>query len=146
MAWKPKPKPSAPKRKPLFPATLLAEIEVESELFLAAIDDLAEAGTLPRRERPSVVRVTVDSYCDFYGLDPDAAVEPKDMLGMAALSSRILAAAEVMTQAGISNDGERMPAIAEAACAARLIDKDGRPAFQLLDFLAALDRAEAAGR
>jgi hypothetical protein len=144
MARKPRPKPPAPDREPLFPPTLLAEVEVEPELFLAAIDDLAEAATLPRRERPNVLRVALDSYWDFYGLDPDTAAAPEDVVGMAALAARIAAAAEVMEQAGIIDDGERLPAIAEAACAARLIDKDGRPGFQLLDFLAALARAEAA--
>jgi hypothetical protein len=65
------------------------------------------------------------------------------MLGMAALASRIAAMGEAVTQAGITDAAERMPAIAEASCAARLIDREGRPAFQLLDFLAALARAEA---
>ena len=139
-----KPKPPARDREPLIPPTLLAEVEVEPELFVAAIDDLVEAVALARRQRRSLVTVALDCYCDFYGLDPDAAADPEDMLGMAALAARIAAAADVMEQAGITDAGERTPAIAEAACAARLIDKDGRPGFQLLDFLAALARAEAA--
>jgi hypothetical protein len=128
------------------PAELLAEVEVDPDAFVAVLDGLAEAAALPRRKRPDMMTVTVESYCDFYGLDPDAATTPEDIVEMAALAARISAAAEVMAQAGIVADPHRVTAMATAACSARLIDKDGRPAFQLLDFLAVMARAEALER
>jgi hypothetical protein len=97
---------------------------------------------LPRRKRVDPIEAALLSYCDFYGIDPDSAPEPETMLEMAALTSRPAALTEVVEQAGLGGDPERMPALAEAACTARLIERDGRPAFQLLDFLAALARAE----
>ena len=96
-----------------------------------------------RRKRPGVIEAAVLSYCDFYGLDPDGLLEPPAMLEMAALASRLSALMDLAEGIPKSEDPGCYRAIAEAACTARLIDKEGKPAFQFLDFLAALGRAEA---
>jgi hypothetical protein len=134
------PKPAS--SKSLLSPELLGKVQLEPELFIAVFEDLAEALGQGRRGRPNLVDATLISYCRFYGIDPDQALDPQTMLEMAALASRLSALVDALEQAGIQGDPERMPAVAEAACAARLIERGGRPAFQFLDFLAVLARAE----
>jgi hypothetical protein len=124
----------------------VAQVELDPELFVFMLDSLAEAMALPRRRRPSVVGAALLSYCEFYDLDPEAALEPKNMLEMAALAARLSALMDTSEHVPAGDGRERSVAIAEAACAARLIEKDGKPAFQLLDFLAALGHAQAASK
>jgi hypothetical protein len=121
---------------------LLNKVRLEPELFIAVFDDLSEAIGQRRRRRTNLVDAMLISYCRFYDIDPDQALDPQTMLEMAALASRLSALVDALEKSGVEGDPERTPAVAEAACAARLIERDGRPAFQLLDFLAVLARAE----
>jgi hypothetical protein len=120
----------------------IAQVKLDPELFICVLEDLADAMALPRRERPDVIEAALLSYCDFYGLDPDAKLTPRQAMNMSALASRLSALMSLADRVPPTGDPERYQAIAEAACTARLIDQDGKPAFQLLDFLGALGRAE----
>jgi hypothetical protein len=124
----------------------VAQVELDPDVFVFMLESLAEAAARPRRKEPRIVEMALMSYCEFYGLDPEAALEPQSMLEMAALASRLSALIDISEHVTTRDHPERPMEIAEAACAARLIEKDGKPAFQLLDFLAALARAEAVGR
>lgn len=130
---------------PLASPELLAAIDVDPDLFLFALEELGDA-VARRQKRIDPIAATLVSYCDYHGLDPDDALEPETLLAMAALAARIAAFFAMMERLPPSGDPERLPALAEAACRVRLIEQGGSPAFQMLDFLAALSRAEAAGR
>lgn len=131
--------------EPRVSAEALAAIEIDPDVFLEVIADLAESAAR-RRKRFDPIASALRTYCDFYGIDAHGEIEPEPVLEMAALASRVGAFFDVIEQVVAAPAPERLPALAIAACTARLIEKDGRPAFQLLDFVAALGRAEAADR
>ncbi len=121
----------------------LARVELDPDLFAFMLESLAETKALPRRKRPGIIDAALLSYCEFHGIDPERQA-PRQMLEMAALASRLSALLDISGQVPRGDPGsDRHLAIAEAACTARLIEKDGKPTFQLLDFLGALGRAEA---
>ena len=67
-----------------------------------------------------------------------------DVLGMTALASRVSALSDVLEQGKLverMRDEDSRMAMVEAACSATLREQGGRPSFQLLDFLAHLERA-----
>jgi hypothetical protein len=108
-------------------------------------DLMAEVVTrLRRSRRPNLVAECVKTYFDFYGLDRRLNAEPEDLLGLGALTSRVAALIgllETMVPPEPS-DQRRHLAIIDAASTVRLIERDGEPAFQLFEFLAAVDRLE----
>ena len=120
----------------------IAQVALDPELFSDMLEDLADVVGAPRRKRPGVIEAALLSYGSFHALDPDAPLAPTAMREMAALASRLSALMDLGDSIPPSEDPERYLALAEAACSARLIEKDGKPAFQVLDFLAALGRAE----
>ena len=61
---------------------------------------------------------------------------------MVALARRIIALTETLPRLDLMPDPDAFLALAEAACTARLIQKDGVAAFQPLEFLSRLDEAK----
>jgi hypothetical protein len=106
---------------------------------------MAEVVTrLRRSRRRNLVAECVETYFDVHGSDRRVNPEPDDLLTLGALTGRVAALIgllETMVPPEPSNQ-RRHWAIIEAASTVRLIEQDGAPAFQLFEFLAAVDRLE----
>jgi hypothetical protein len=122
----------------------IAAVELDPDLMLAVIEDLSRVSARPGK-LPDINEVIVDCYCDYTGLDPNGVPVPEDTLEIAALLCRVEAMIEAREHVTAkSGTGDGLAALAQAACTARLIDRGGRPAFQVLDFLSAFGRAKHA--
>jgi hypothetical protein len=118
---------------------LILSTPVEPELMAEVIQRLQRAG------RRGAAPACVGAYFDFYGLDPKRNTEPEDLLVLSALTARVAALTGILeTMAPPEPSNQRQYwAVIEAASTVRLIEQDGGPAFQLFEFLAAVDRLEA---
>ena len=125
----------------------IASAEVDPELIVVVLDEAAEE----RRGLGGVELFAVCTavYADVMGIDTkpgEDAFDEIDLLTIFALASRVAALSGLIETGHIDRElktpagGERLAA---AAAVATLIQKDDRAAFQLLDFLARVERAMA---
>jgi hypothetical protein len=117
---------------------LLLSTQVDPDLMAEVVTRLRRS---PRR---NLVAECVETYFDLHGLDRRLDPGPDDLLTLGALTGRVAALIgllETMAPPEPSNQ-RRHWAIIEAASTVRLIEQDGAPAFQLFEFLAAVDRLE----
>jgi hypothetical protein len=131
-----------------FTAEQIAAVEVDPDLMLYTLQVVGDR--YRRRRKGNAVEDCLTAYIEYYelGLAPDDALEPEDMLAMLALTSRVSAFADVIERGRlvVETDEDRRLPMAEAACSAQLMEKDGKPSFQLLDFLARVERAMPGAR
>ncbi len=95
----------------------IAAIRLDPLLMIAVLEDPAEAAERPKRKRPDLTMQVLDSYCDFYDLDPLAGQEPQALLEMAALTCRVSA----LTDLGAANPPKPGPERARADRRGRLL-------------------------
>jgi hypothetical protein len=126
-----------------FSAEEIAAVRLDPDLMLYAIELAAE----PRNRKLDVAVISARAYVEYTEVDAEPgedALGEDDVLGILALASRLSALFDVLEQGRLGNpamrEDERMLTV-EAACTATLLQRDGRPSFQLLDFLAHLERA-----
>lgn len=123
-------------------------VPVDSDLMLIALDLVAERLSGRKRDLDPLA-VAAEAYSEFMALDDDPEPEALDdeaIEAIGALTIRLLALAKVIEAGRIGAGAYPPEAVAEAACAAPLIQADGEPSFQLLDFLARVERASEAWR
>ena len=115
-----------------------AAVPIAPALFEYALEAMVLA---PRRERKrtNLLSGCIAAYLEWIGLDEDEAVAPEHALEVGALAARFAALLDLVESGQFRpdmNDDTVRTAVIEAACSAVLIERDGKPAFQLLDFLA----------
>lgn len=132
-------------------AAQLAGVEVDPELVMMVIMDIAETQTKRGIRDLDLPTACAAAYFRFMGLD-DASAEAEVLEGVhlpeiGALVMRVAALSKITAGEHLKRlmsppTEEGLEVVAEAACAATLLEQDGEPAFQLLDFLGHLERAE----
>jgi len=129
--------------------TELNAVDVDPDLMRIAVEDVAD-GTKAGNPEPDLLVTCASAYVEYIGIEAEPgedALTEDDLLVIQALVCRMLALVGVVEQGHLSDrmasddDDGRLAAI-EAACTTRLIDRGGRPAFQLLDYLAHLSQAD----
>lgn len=132
---------------PPFSPERIAAAEIEPDLMLLALETAADSVAGKRRREPDTVAACAMAYVEYIGLDAEPGEDvltEADLLVIAALASRMAALSDVLEQRHLANrmgspDADGLLsrwAVIEAACSTPLLHKDGRPQFQLLDFLA----------
>ena len=134
----------------------LAAVAVDPDLLLLALQEVTDIGAARRRRmgEADILEGCAVAYGEYMGIDAEPGEDvltDADLDVIAAVASRMSALADLAEAGHIerrsfaAGPDSRLLALVETACSATLIRKDGKPAFQLLDFLACLERAEKGG-
>jgi len=127
----------------------LAAVEVDPDLFILALERVAQAPARKSRDAAGLVVLCARAFGEFHGLDGPEAVEtltPSDALVVGALVLRVAALAALIEGGQVNLKAFGPEALAEAAASARLVAGKGEPHFQIFDFLARAERAAAGAR
>ena len=121
---------------------------VDPELFEFALMHLSSTPAGRRGKIPVAVAVA-EAYVEWAGIEAEPgedALSDADVRTIVAVTQRLLALGELrasgLVDMDLNGDEERRIFI-EAACMARVLGTKAKPAFQLLDFMAVLERVRA---
>ena len=121
---------------------------VDPELLEYALMHLAATPAERRGEVPVAVAVA-EAYVEWIGIDAapgEDALSDEDTATIIAVSQRLIALGELrasgLVDMDMNDDDERLILI-DAASQARVFGTKSKPAFQLLDFMAVLQRVRA---
>jgi hypothetical protein len=124
------------------PLEVLNAIPIEPELMAEALAEMAQARPVGLLSMEEVVDIALSTYGEFYGYD-ESHIGPEQIEEIVTLARRMIALSEALPRLALQPDPDQFLAMAEAACIARLIVRDGVIGFQPLDFLSAFERAKA---
>ncbi len=129
---------------PEFSPERLSAVQVDPDLMLVVLEEIADTYARRSRKKEDVFALCAAAYIEFAGVDARHGLDSfsaNDMQAIAALVSRLAAMSELGEQGHLKPDQFPVEVMAEAACTAQLVTGNGGPGFQLLDFLAHVERA-----
>lgn len=125
-----------------------ADVAIDPMLMGAALEAAVD-GPRPGRDPSALLAACLAAYAGHAGIDPADGLDgltDADLDVVMALVMRVTALSGLLAGRGFDRGAVDPDAAVFAASRARLIARDGRPAFQLLDFLAEAARAAGDGR
>jgi hypothetical protein len=128
----------------------VATVAVDPKLVMMVIEDVTARPVPEAQDGIELFATCAAAYADYMGIEAapgDDAFEEEDIVVIAALASRVTALSG-LTEAGhldhrmAREDVDDLAAVALAASRTTLLHRGGVPTFQLLEFLAQLERAD----